>query len=273
MNTLRRSAIAAALATVFAGPAAAGSNATAPEQPSRACDSYLKTGADAQDCARSLRHWADVYAGEQEDYIVNEQKNKPLPSIRELTYLGDIRASCETVRGQTDAATLTDTVLAADQCLRRAYEYGQIGKTNTAGIVNVGETLQQVGRALQARALPSPKQACAEYLSSGKGGKECAQSIAQATSQTIADLAKHAGPQADALVKSCQMLETAADRMPVGYIASMALKCLDEASRVAQASGYKNTPDIEALQAVAGDVALAGIGKPQPRDLPKVQAP
>ena len=272
MNTLRRTAIAAALTTVFATPAAADKMGV-PEMPAVACDAFLQTGADDRECARSLRHWADVYAQEQEDHITNEQENKPLPSLRELAYLGDIRSNCEPVRRMTNDATLAESVLAADQCLRKAYEYGQIGKTNTMGIVKVGETLQQVGQALEARTLPSPQQACADYLSTGKGGKECAQSLAQATVQTVKDVAAHAGAPGDAMVQSCRMLGQASDRMPVGYIASMAMKCLDEALRVAQASGYKNTADITALQATAGDVALASIGRPKPRDLQKGIAP
>ena len=272
MNMLRRSAVAAALATVFATPAAA-DKMGAPEMPARACAEFLKAGTDGQECARSLRHWADVYAQEQEDYITNEQQNKPLPSIRELTYLGDIRSNCEPVRRLTNSATLAESVLAADQCLRKAYEYGQIGQTNTIGIVQVGETLQQVGKTLQARLLPSPQEACADFLATGKGGKECAQSIAQATVQTVKLVANHAGTQADALVESCKMLETAADSMPVGYTATMAMKCLDEAARIAEASGYKNTAEINALQTTVRDVALASIGKPKPRDVPKALAP
>lgn len=153
IKTLRQSMAATVLAAAFAAPAAGYAQTQTPDMPERACAPLLGGDDSAAGlCAESLRHWGDVYAREQETYIENEQANRALPLARELTYLGDIRSNCEAMRGQTGAETLADSVLATDQCLRKAYEYGRIGGTNTYGIVKVGETLQAVGRHLQSRA-------------------------------------------------------------------------------------------------------------------------
>jgi hypothetical protein len=151
-----RAAAALVLVAAFAGPAL---GEVAPPMPDNACGPALSRAGAREEalCGRSLRHWTDVYAREQEQYIVAEQAGKKMQSLHELTFLGHIRAGCADVRGLGPDADLPETVMAADRCLRPAYEYGQIGKTNVIGIVKVGEILQKVGRTLKARLEAAPQ--------------------------------------------------------------------------------------------------------------------
>lgn len=267
MTKPRRSAIAAAvLATVFAAPAVQ-AQADKPDMPEGACAAFLGGGGGEKDCGVSLRFWADVYAGEQETHINNNQQGKPLPSARELSFIGDIRAQCEAVRAQGDTTPLTDTVLAADKCLRKAFEYGRIGKTNTFGIEEVGVTLQKVGRKLesQSAAIVPMGAACGEYLVNGDQQVACRDAIVAGTLAIAEAVATHAGDAGESLRAGCGILRDSSARMRIGYVANMAINCLAAAEELAQETGYEDIDSIVNAMDVVGQVGLSSIGTPQPK--------
>src|SRR5690606_30875373 len=106
--------------------------------------------------------------------------------------------------------------------LRMAYEYGTIGQTNTTGIVNVGDTLQKVGKALEARgavlqaAAPPPvAEACRDYITAGKNEKECRASIIHWTLEAAREVAAHAGADGEDLLTACAVLETMSSRIRI----------------------------------------------------------